>query len=370
MNFSDISRQIDILIGMVENEIHTTFQHRMNKIIAMYGSLISDYAPDGELDNLNKYNRLNKMIKQLEQDITQDYSAIAKLTQYAQMMAFIHATVGSAFILSALVGVLPVISFPLLRKLRIDLSQELEENELTNVLGRHRSDMLREIKIALRSSTNDEVNPTDTKRKLKRIRDKYTYTVQRLSTYEIGRAESTAAVDISNRFEDKGSKLERIWISQRDERVRSTHVVLDGQKADDKGLFYSKPTKTRGTAPRKMKGIGMLQENMGCRCSVGYRVNGIELDYMETDNLSPEHRELYEKTSFDKYQEWLKANQENISPAYYKQLSKGMAWDSVQAAQDYDLYKVLDNDLFGDAKKFQQMLKRGFHKKKDGSWGY
>ena len=91
---------------------------------------------------------------------------------------------------------------------------------------------------------------------------------------------------------------------------------------------------------------------------------------MEADNLSPEHRELYEKTSFDKYQEWLNEHQENISPAYYKQLSKGMVWDSVQAAQDYDLYKLLDNELFGDAKKFQQMLKRGFHKKKDGSWGY
>lgn len=97
MNWNDLGRQIDALIGMAENSVHQRFQTRINAIISMYDSLVSNYADEDSLVALNKYNRLNKAIKQLEQDITADYSALYKTIAYAQVLAFIHSTVGSAF---------------------------------------------------------------------------------------------------------------------------------------------------------------------------------------------------------------------------------------------------------------------------------
>src|SRR5699024_3493406 len=145
MNWNDLGRQIDVLIGMVENSVHQRFQARINAVISMYDSLVSNYADDS-LEALNKYNRLNKAIKQLEQDITSDYSALYKTIAYAQVLAFIHSTVGSAFLLSGLTGLVPVLAFPKLLELRKLLKQDTKEYDLLNTLSHHRNDMLRELK--------------------------------------------------------------------------------------------------------------------------------------------------------------------------------------------------------------------------------
>lgn len=396
MNWNDLGRQIDTLIDMTENSVHQQFQSRINAIISMYDSLVSNYADEDSLEALTKYNRLNKAIKELEQDITADYSALYKTIAYAQVLAFIHSTVGSAFLLSALTGLAPVLAFPKLLELRKLLKQDTEEYDLLNTLSHHRNDMLRELKGTLNSSVNDNINPAATKKRLKRIAEKYTSKVQRVSTYEVGRAESLAEVQLGERydtavnelkdkpnkapkgfkFDDKergkrfvneGSRLKRIWVSQRDSRVRTTHIVLDGQAADHEGLFYSKATASYGKGPRLMVGINAMQENMGCRCSVGYRVNGIELDQLDEETMSADHREVYEKTSFDYYQDWLQFHEDDVAPDYYNQLSKQMMWyknpsPSTEERTEYN--------LMTDAKRFRKMVERGFHKKKDGSWGY
>lgn len=396
MNFNDLGRQIDVLIGMTENSVHQQFQSRINAIIAMYNSLVSNYADEDSLENLNKYNRLNKAIKQLEQDITADYSALYKTIAYAQVLAFIHSTVGSAFLLSAMTGLLPLLGFAKLPQLRGMIQQDVEEYDLLTTLEHHRNDMLRELKGALNSSVQENVNPAATKKRLKRIAEKYTSRVQRVSTYEIGRAESLAEVELGEqydnaidelkdksdkapkgfkfddkergkRFVDEGSRLKRIWVSQRDLRVRTTHIVLDGQVSDHEGLFYSKATASYGKGPRLMIGINAMQENMGCRCSVGYRVNGIELDQMDEEHMSADYRELYEKTSFDHYQDWLQFHEDDVAPNYYNQLSKQMMWYKNPSPSTEER---TEHNLMTDAKRFRKMVERGFHKKKDGSWGY
>lgn len=396
MNWNDLGRQIDTLIGLTENSVHQQFQSRINAIISMYDSLVSNYADEDSPEALNKYKRLNKAIKQLEQDITADYSALYKTIAYAQVLAFIHSTVGSAFLLSALTGLAPVLAFPKLLELRKLLKQDTEEYDLLNTLSHHRNDMLRELKGTLNSSVNDNINPSATKKRLKRIAERYTGRVQNVATYEIGRAESLAEVQLGERydtavnelkdkpnkapkgfkFDDKergkrfvneGSRLKRIWVSQRDLRVRTTHIVLDGQAADHEGLFYSKATASYGKGPRLMIGINAMQENMGCRCSVGYRVNGIELDHMDDEFLSEEHREVYEKTSFDHYQDWLQFHEDDIAPDYYNQLSKQMMWYKNPSPSTEER---TEHKLMTDAKRFRKMVERGFHKRKDGSWGY
>ena len=393
MNWNDLGRQIDTLIGMVENSVNQQFQSRINAIISMYDSLVSNYADEDSLEALNKYNRLNKAIKQLEQDITADYSALYKTIAYGQVLAFIHSTVGSAFLLSALTGLAPVLAFPKLLELRKLLKQDTEEYDLLNTLSHHRNDMLRELKGTLNSSVNDNINPAATKKRLKRIAEKYTIRVQRVSTYEIGRAESLAEVEIGQRYDDaiehikeqpdkapkgfkfddkergkrfvdEGSRLKRIWVSQRDLRVRTTHIVLDGQVSDHEGLFYSKATASYGKGPRLMIGINAMQENMGCRCSVGYRVNGIELDQLDDETMSADHREVYEKTSFDHYQDWLQFHEDDIAPDYYNQLSKQMMWYKNPTSTTEER---TEHSLMTYAKRFRKMVERGFHKKKDGS---
>lgn len=395
MHWNDLGRQIDTLIGMTENSVHLRFHSRINEIISMYDSLVTNYTDEDSLEALNKYNRLSKAIKQLEQDITADYSALYKTIAYAHVLAFIHGTVGSAFLLSALTGLAPVLAFPKLLELRKLLKQDTEEYDLLNTLSHHRNDMLRELKGTLNSSVNDNINPAATKKRLKRIAEKYTSKVQRVSTYEIGRAESLAEVQLGERYDtavdelkdkpnkapkgfkfddkergkrfvDEGSRLKRIWVSQRDLRVRATHIVLDGQVSDHEGLFYSKATASYGKGPRLMVGINAMQENMGCRCSVGYRVNGIELDQLD-ETMSADHRELYEKTSFDHYQDWLQFHEDDIAPDYYNQLSKQMMWYKNPTPTTEER---TEHNLMTDAKRFRKMVERGFHKKKDGSWGY
>lgn len=359
MNFRDISLLIDMLIGLLENAIHLSFKNHTKKIIDTINTVLATY----DNDRATKYIELEQLKLEIKRLNTEHYKVIQDSIERYKVLSYIHTKTPSEFLLSqmtdddikSLIG-----NYDELLK---HLDSEVDEYKLSTIVSNHINKLTDELSGVVTSNALNDIDNKQTLQAVEHTLDKYKRHAQNLANLETGKAQSQANIDVDEENKEK-YKLRKIWISQRDKRVRETHIILDATEADKGGLFHSKPTQTKGPAPRMMKGALAMRENAGCRCSIGYRVNGIELQQMDKNHMSKEHQALYERTKFDRYQIWLDKVSENIHPAYYEQLSKGIDWDRKQ------MLKKKKNTVRDDATKFKEMLENGYHKKADGSWGY
>ena len=346
MDFKDVSSYIDMLIGLLQNAIKKAFTLYLSEVLELFKLY------DGKQFK-REYKKLNK----------KHYKNIQEMIEQSKVLTYIHTKLPSEFLISQMTDEEILSQFDDYDELLKHLDSDTDEFKLFQTILNHLNKIETELNGLVMTNEMNEVDESETEQAIKHIIQKYERYAQQLGDFESGKAQSQAKIDIDEE-NNKRFEIEKIWISQRDKHVRSTHVLLDGQKADDDGLFYSKPTQTKGLAPRMMVGVFAMKENLGCRCSVGFRVNGIELGQLDKENMSKEHLDIYEQTDFDNYQDWLEERKENIHPAYYEQLSKGILWDDKKAKIDKQF------TVKNDAAKFKKMVENGFHKKKDGSWGY
>jgi SPP1 gp7 family putative phage head morphogenesis protein len=84
----------------------------------------------------------------------------------------------------------------------------------------------------------------------------------------VARTESTRAagqghVAAYDRAEKLGVEIDRIWIAMLDRRTRDAHAELDGQKADEEGLFH-----IDGFSADAPGGFGDAAMDCNCRCTI------------------------------------------------------------------------------------------------------
>jgi len=103
---------------------------------------------------------------------------------------------------------------------------------------------------------------------------------------ELLKAYSYAQYDADMQAVESGIKISRIWQTARDERVRSSHRAMDGQKAQfraDGSSFFIYPNGIQTPAPRI---AGMAGDVINCRCYVVTSPEGFEPTekaYRDTD---------------------------------------------------------------------------------------
>ncbi len=91
-------------------------------------------------------------------------------------------------------------------------------------------------------------------------------TMQRLVETEYHRNEEAGRFDTATALADMGYQVKKQWNTMRDERVRETHVYLEGMQVDLDEDFY---TYDGDHAP--MPGLFINPENnINCRCEVTY----------------------------------------------------------------------------------------------------
>jgi hypothetical protein len=93
-----------------------------------------------------------------------------------------------------------------------------------------------------------------------------TTTIIRTESHRVHEAGKRTAVE---RATNQGVKMEKVWVSSKDERVRSSHAHMDGQVVDATADFVNTQTGGRGPAPGEM---GVAEDDINCRCVAIYRV--------------------------------------------------------------------------------------------------
>lgn len=91
----------------------------------------------------------------------------------------------------------------------------------------------------------------------------------RIARTEGARAATEGHVSAYNEAEARGVEMDRIWVASLDGRTRPTHGALDGQVADEDGMFHSEGMTAEGP------GLwGDPAYDIRCRCTIRSEIKG------------------------------------------------------------------------------------------------
>jgi SPP1 gp7 family putative phage head morphogenesis protein len=103
------------------------------------------------------------------------------------------------------------------------------------------------------------------------VAEKSASNAQRIARTEAHRATVQGQLDTYEEAEELGVKVQRVWDATLDKATRPEHGELDGQIADEEGMFH--------TAVGLVEGPGLSGEpsfDINCRCSVRPQIEGYE----------------------------------------------------------------------------------------------
>lgn len=299
-NQEDIDRYINALIKKAEDEIEILFSRRLKQIKQEIEEMFSKYQSDDVYvtwTEFNKYNRLNKELNRIAQMLTQDYREVAKIIKQSQQNAYIEKFMMSLFLYEMASQTPMQFDVPTQAIIQKAIEQPIELIQLIPTLDRHRSNVLKKIRLEI---TRGIINGKGYTHIAKALRDDLGMSkaqAQRVARTEAGRAMSQAGLDSAMVAKENGLDMKKRWYATKDTRTRDTHRHLDGTSVDIEDNFHS--SGCVGPAPKLFVGVASAKENINCRCKLLY--------YIDEDELPTTMRTKKDGViPFTNYREWEK----------------------------------------------------------------
>lgn len=278
-NQNDIDNYINQLIKQAESEIETLFSRRLKQIRQEIADMFEKYQSDDVYvtwTEFNKYNRLNKELIRIGEMLTEDYREVAKTIRQTQQNAYIEKFLMSLYLYEMASQTSMQFDVPTASVITKAIEQPIKYIELTGTLKKHRSNVLKKIRIEI---TKGIVNGKGYTHIAKALRDDLGMSkaqAQRVARTEAGRAMSQAGLDSAKVAKDNGlSGMKKRWLATKDNRTRDTHRHLDGKAIDIDDNFHS--SGCVGQAPKLFVGDASAKENINCRCKLLYYFDEDEL---------------------------------------------------------------------------------------------
>lgn len=300
-NQNDIDNYIDQLIKRAESELEILFSRRLKQIQQEIADMFEKYQSDDvhvTWTEFNKYNRLNKELIRIGEMLTEDYREVAKTIRQTQQNAYIEKFLMSLYLYEMASQTSMQFDVPTASVITKAIEQPIKYIELTGTLKKHRSNVLKKIRIEI---TKGIVNGKGYTHIAKALRDDLGMSkaqAQRVARTEAGRAMSQAGLDSAKVAKDNGlSGMKKRWLATKDNRTRDTHRHLDGKAIDIDDNFHS--SGCVGQAPKLFVGDASVKENINCRCKLLYYFDEDELPTVmrtKDDGVIP----------FTTYREWEK----------------------------------------------------------------
>jgi SPP1 gp7 family putative phage head morphogenesis protein len=109
----------------------------------------------------------------------------------------------------------------------------------------------------------------------------------RIARTEAGRMRSQAALKSYDAAREAGVDLRLSWMSTLDTKTRKDHQALDGQVADEEGLFWTGGMTGAGYSGKAPRMFGVAKEDINCRCTTVAVVDGVAPE-LRRDNMTGE----------------------------------------------------------------------------------
>ncbi|PUB12612.1 phage minor head protein [Paenisporosarcina sp. OV554] len=318
MNHLDIEEALDKALAVAESALEIVFARRLKTILFQVSEMFRKYSKGQELTftDLNKYNRYQKEMKLVSDELTKDYRKIVKDIQEQASYQYVTKYLMTAYIVEQSITPAPDMGFdiPSAATIKQILLNPIAELTLPKVMESHRNEVVRKINIEIAQGLIAGEGYADIAKRLENQLGFASKKARLVARTEAGRSRSIAAEKVFDQAAGHAT-MTKVWASMLDLRVRSSHRVLDSKQADKDGYFHYKTWKAK--APRLW---GVAEMDIQCRCVVIMQVNGKlpenrrERDYMD-DKYQQKMADRIDKYMFDEgltYIQALKKAQKEI----------------------------------------------------------
>jgi len=272
MNQLDIEELLDKALAKAESDLEIVFAKRLKTILFQVSEMYRKYAKNGELSftQLNLYNRYQKEMKLINEQMTDHYRSVVKSIQEQVEYQYVTKYLMTAYIIEQSITPAPSMGFtiPSIGVIKEALLNPIEFLGLPKVLEQHRNDTVRRINIEI---TQGLIAGEGYSEIAKRLENAFGFSSKKarlVARTEAGRSRSIASEKVFEQASEYAT-MTKVWASSLDLRVRSSHRTLDSDEADSDGYFHYKQYKAK--APR----LFMVAElDINCRCTVIMKIDG------------------------------------------------------------------------------------------------
>lgn len=291
------TRALNRMTASQEQALIRNYQTALSTIRGKLATAFERY--DGSFVEMQRYNRLTNLEKAIGKEIgtLTGKNAVNLKTGIGQQFAESYYRTGYAFETE----VLARLGFG-------QLDQRVIEAAIQNPLDRvgflqrnrdNQARLTRQLREQLTQGLIQGESYQQTARRIKERMDVGAENVLRIARTENHRAQSQGRIRGLGQVEDKGVEFDRIWDATLDDATRETHQDMDGQKADEDGLFDLDGNMVEGPGL-----TGDPAEDINCRCSIRAEIVGYGPEVRRAREVEGERGEL---VKYKTYQEWEKA---------------------------------------------------------------
>lgn len=289
MNQQEINKILDELEKKAEKDIEVVFNKRLKALLDQMLQMHRKFGRNGEASwtDVNKFNRFNQEMKLMAEQLNADYKAVIKLIRESEERLYVEKYLMMAYLLEQSTSEEMGFKIPSVEMIESAIVNPIEFLTLPKVFETHRNDIIRRLNIEIAQSLQAGESYTEMAFRLEQAMGWTKKKAILVARTEGGRVRSQADLAVEEQA-SKTARLTKIWMSSLDTRVRKSHRVLDGQKADKDGYFHyngmvgsdHKPEHLQDKAPSlgwKAKGPrlwGIASMDIQCRCQTIFMVNG------------------------------------------------------------------------------------------------
>jgi len=251
------------------------------QIVALYAALYAAlrmilagtyerYARDGKLtyEEMRKYNRLPKLEAEIREELRKLGGKSARLTERELAEAYREMYFDTGAALEKAAGI--AIGYAVLRGLLVDeaVARPTTGMSILERIFMHRDDLAARVRQIvtrglMRGATYSQMM-ADVRKQLSLDAVRATRWVNTEAHRLLNEARWQAGLEAKA----AGVELRKVWVTMADERVRDTHVGMEGQIREIDEYFES-PSGAKTLYPG---GFGVLEEDTNCRCEIVWLV--------------------------------------------------------------------------------------------------
>ncbi len=290
-------KETDKLLAKLEKEILAEFKKRQTEVLEVvktnYAKYLTGVADGDYYTTLAQYNRLKTMQKEFKGIYLSLNSNIKKTMLKGQYAIYDEAFYRSEFATlyfsdkninkinfaspysqvreASVTGDISVMQGIRDKKLKKQVAKAFSGSgeTLTGLLTSNNSGSLSKIIKTVKSGLINGTSYAKQAQAIKKVVGNNAYNALRIARTEGNRNANAGVHQASEQLKEKGIDIVRQWTATLDDRTRSDHQELDGQKEDKDGLFH-----IHGLSARYPGDFGDPAEDINCRCAVINLVNG------------------------------------------------------------------------------------------------
>jgi hypothetical protein len=299
-DFAAIDKVISAKEARAQAALLQAYKKALTGIRSDVAQLYAKYEVNGILTytEMMKYNRLNSLFNTVADQIKDMTGETHRLTRGLASDVYQEAFYRTGFVLE--VNAKVALGFTVLKNEAIQASVQnpLSGLTLNERLAANRAAVTLKLREQITQGMIRGESYGDVAKRLKGVLEGDATKALRVASTETHRNYMQGIVDADEKAGESGLKTASVWVASLDSKTRDSHADMDGQEADEDGLFTLISGDNQGAQSEAPGLFGLADEDINCRCTKIIVIKGYE----------PELRRVRDEgvVDYKTYNEWYK----------------------------------------------------------------